>query len=80
MTTMLTTIKVLIPIVLLNRISCFAHTLQLKVSDGLKQAKQMNSLLKKFVMLRSQQLSLKNLKSKVDSPLFQKMRHIGTHS
>ena len=31
----------------INRISCFAHTLQLTVSDGLKQAKQMNPLLKK---------------------------------
>ena len=31
----------------INRISCFAHTLQLTVSDGLKQAKQMNSLFKK---------------------------------
>ena len=30
-----------------NRINCFAHTLQLTVSDGLKQAKKMNSLIKK---------------------------------
>ena len=32
----------------INWISCFAHTLQLTVSDSFKQAKQMNSLLKRL--------------------------------